>query len=320
MVRRLLLFVVLLVVLSGSTVATGQEEQLEWNRFDWQRFEVAGRPAFVVLPPAKERQSPLPWVFYAPTFDQLLPNERDEGWMIARFLDAGMAIAGIDVGESYGSPDGVAAFDALYEHLVASEWNFDTKASLLARSRGGLMLYNWASENPDRVACIAGIYPVCDLESYPGLEKASAAYGMTPAELAGSLDAFNPIARLQPLAKAKIPIFHIHGDVDEVVPSDANTQVVSDRYGQLGGNMSHTVALGQGHNMWPGFFRCEQLVDFVIEHGHPQEWSDRTKSRSSRRYAMGLAGGLFGLAFGIFAVKRLRRISNGGEAATESER
>jgi hypothetical protein len=28
------------------------------------------------------------------------------------------------------------------------------------------MLYNWAAENPERVAGIAGIYPVCDLRSY----------------------------------------------------------------------------------------------------------------------------------------------------------
>ena len=25
------------------------------------------------------------------------------------------------------------------------------------------------------------------------------------------------------------------------------------------------VAEGQGHNMWPGFFRCQELVDFLID-------------------------------------------------------
>ena len=54
-----------------------------------------------------------------------------------------------------------------------------TKACLLVRSRGGLMLYNWAVEHPSSVACVAGIYPVCNLDTYPGLKNASAAYGMT---------------------------------------------------------------------------------------------------------------------------------------------
>jgi len=64
--------------------------------------------------------------------------------MIGRFLDAGIAIAGVDVGESYGSPTGVATYNSLYEHLTTSNENFAPKACLLARSRGGLMLYNWA--------------------------------------------------------------------------------------------------------------------------------------------------------------------------------
>ena len=41
------------------------------------------------------------------------------------------------------------------------------------------MLYNWAAENPSRVGCIAGIYTVCDLRSYPGLERACGAYGLS---------------------------------------------------------------------------------------------------------------------------------------------
>jgi hypothetical protein len=28
--------------------------------------------------------------------------------------------------------------------------------------------------------------------------------------------------------------------------------------------MQLIVATGQGHNMWTGFFECQELVDFVI--------------------------------------------------------
>ena len=234
-------------------------------KFDWQRFEIHGQPAFMILPAAEKRQSPMPWVMYAPTFDRSLPNEPSEGWMIGRFLDAGIAIAGVDVGESYGSATGVATYNSLYEHLTTSNENFAPKACLLARSRGGLMLYNWAVENLDKVACIAGIYPVCDLRSYPGLAKACGAWGMTEAELTESLAMHNPVDRLKPLADLKVPIFHIHGDVDTTVPLEANSGTVAQRYREFGGTMELVIPIGQGHNMWEGFFHCEALVEFVID-------------------------------------------------------
>ena len=84
------------------------------------------------------------------------------------------------------------------------------------------MLYSWAVENPSSVACIAGIYPACDLSSYPTLGVACKAYEMTAAQLAAKLLEHNPIDRIAPLAKAGVPIFHIHGDEDTAVPFESN--------------------------------------------------------------------------------------------------
>ena len=236
------------------------------EEFERERFEVEGRPAFVILPDKDKpkRDGATPWVFYAPTFKNSLPSDRDEGWMIRRFLDRGIAVAGVDVGESYGSPNGRKAFTALHKHLV-ERYKFDKKASLLARSRGGLMLYCWAVDNPQKVRCIAGIYPVCDLASYPGIAKACGAYGLTADELKEQLDEHNPIPRLGPLANAKVPIFHIHGDKDKVVPLAENSAALVKRYQELGGKAKLEIANGQWHNMWRGFFECQELVDFVIE-------------------------------------------------------
>lgn len=250
---------ILSLVLFPACELNAQEQ-----KFNWHRFEVEGRPAFMILPTADKRHSPMPWVMYAPTFNKSLPNERSEGWMIGHFLDAGIAIAGVDVGESYGSPAGVATYDALYKHLT-TDMEFGPKASLLARSRGGLMLYNWAAENPDKVACVAGIYPVCDLRSYPGLGKACGAYEMTEDQLAASLTKHNPVDRLATLANAKVPIFHIQGDSDGTVPLEKNSGAVAKRYRELGGTMELVVPIGQGHNMWDGFFHCDALVKFVID-------------------------------------------------------
>jgi pimeloyl-ACP methyl ester carboxylesterase len=190
--------------------------------------------------------------------------------MFERFLAAGIAIAGIDVGESYGSPDGRAAFSTLYQNLTVHR-GLARKVCLLARSRGGLMLYNWASENPDRVACVAGIYPVCNLLSYPGVAKACGAYGLNETALAAQIMQHNPIDRLAPLARSRVPLFHIHGDVDELVPLELNSGELARRYRALGGSIELVIPAGQGHNMWEGFFQCKTLVEFVIRH------AERTK-------------------------------------------
>jgi pimeloyl-ACP methyl ester carboxylesterase len=87
---------------------------------------------------------------------------------------------------------------------------------------------------------------------------------MTAEELKAKVTEHNPLDRLAPLAKAGVPLFAIHGDVDKVVPLEANSGEVAKRYRQLGGTMELIVPKNQGHNMWPGFFQCEELVAFVV--------------------------------------------------------
>lgn len=228
-------------------------------------FRVKGDTAFLILPRQVAARSEMPWVWYAPTLPGLPGTE--EKWMFQKFLDAGLAVAGIDVGESYGNPAGRALFTALYEELVQKRGLSKTPC-LLARSRGGLMLYNWAVEHPSSVACVAGIYPVCNLSSYPGIKSACGAYSMTEEQLNAQLSEHNPIDRLEPLAKAHVAIYHIHGDSDTVVPLEENSGELAQRYQQLGGVVTLKVIKGQGHNMWSGWFQCQELVDFVITQAH----------------------------------------------------
>ena len=228
-----------------------------------EEFSVDGCRSFVILPPAARPGGKQRWVWYAPTLPGLPAAE--EAWMFQKFLDAGLAIAGIDVGESFGSPSGRAHFTAFHRHLVGHR-GFSRKPCLLARSRGGLMLYNWAAEHPESVAAIAGIYPVCNLASYPGLAKACGAYDLTGPELAAHLSEHNPTERLSALAKAKVPLLHLHGDKDEIVPLDQNSSLLAERYRQHGGEMRLIIFPGQGHNYWPGWFQSQELVDFVISH------------------------------------------------------
>ncbi len=117
------------------------------------------------------------------------PNA-SHAWMLRQWLAKGIGMAGVDVGESHGSPQGRKVYTALWE-MLTMRYGMSPKACLLPQSRGGLMLYNWAAENPSRVACIAGIYTVCDLRSYPGLEAACGAYGLRASELEARLAEHN---------------------------------------------------------------------------------------------------------------------------------
>ena len=127
------------------------------------------------------------------------------------------------------------------------------------------MLYNWAVENPQKVAGIAALYPVCNLESYPGLKRACGAYKMTEQELKAALTSHNPIDRLEPLAKAQVPLYHLHGDKDKVVPLEKNTAIVESRYKEFGGPMTVIMIKDGGHDMKDHWFKDQGLVDFIIK-------------------------------------------------------
>lgn len=230
-----------------------------------ESFLLNGRHAFLMKPSQPQATDGVkPWIFYAPT----LPAYPDqaESWMHQQFLDAGIAVAGIDVGEGYGTPHAFPHFEALHQHM--RKLGYSDRPALLGRSRGGLWVSSWALKHPKRVAAIGGIYPVYDYTTYPGLNRAAGAYGLSPEELDKQQDELNPVKRAAELAGAKIPIFIIHGTDDKVVPLDRNTAVVEDAYRKSEAASLMTVirASGQGHSFWEGFFHCQELVDFLIDH------------------------------------------------------
>lgn len=228
-------------------------------------FNIDGNVGFVIFPSNVNRAKSTPWVWYAPTLPGLPGTE--EMWMFEQITRAGIAIVGVDVGESYGSPDGRKIFSSFYK-LLTQHLGFNNKAVLLGRSRGGLMTLSWGAENPDKVAAFAGIYPVCNIASYPGIDKASGAFKMSADELTKKISEHNPLDRLGPLARAHVPLFAIHGDIDVLVPIEKNSGEVKKRYDALGGNMQLIIPQGQGHNMWEGFFKSKELIQFIKKNAH----------------------------------------------------
>jgi pimeloyl-ACP methyl ester carboxylesterase len=250
------------VLVAAQPADAVKSEQFGTVRWDFELGEAKG---FVIPATAPADEGSNPWVWYAPTFIGRHPDD-SHTWLAKRLLGAGFAIAGVDVGESFGSPAGTNAYAAFYGR-VRKDFGLNPKPCLLAQSRGGLMLLNWASENPDRVQCIAGIYAVCNLESYPGLEKAAPAYGTDSATLRQELRRFNPIDRLKSLAEADVPLFFIHGDSDKTVPLEANAGELVARYRALGGPARLEVVAGKGHEVCPEFFESQALLEFLIGKG-----------------------------------------------------
>jgi pimeloyl-ACP methyl ester carboxylesterase len=224
---------------------------------------VEGHFGFVIEPTLPAPNGRKPWVWYAPTIGNY-PNKSNI-WLLERLVQNGFWICGIDVGESFGNPSGCEVFSMFYDTLMA-RYHLDSKACLIPQSRGGLMLYNWAVEsgNSLKVSRIAGIYPVCDLLSYPGLSKAASAYGMVPDTFLSHIKEHNPVDRLQSLYEAGIRIFHIHGDNDVVVPINQNSQVIYDRYKALGGDATLIVVHGKGHEEIPEYFQSQEMLNFLL--------------------------------------------------------
>jgi pimeloyl-ACP methyl ester carboxylesterase len=107
---------------------------------------------------------------------------------------------------------------------------------------------------------------VCDLTDWPGIDGAAGAYGLTPEELRKQLSAHNPIERLAPLAAARVPILHLHGDADTVIPLDRHSAELARRYRDLGGRIELVVVPGIGHEEVSAFFESQRLVDFLTKH------------------------------------------------------
>jgi pimeloyl-ACP methyl ester carboxylesterase len=219
----------------------------EWKghrRFD---FELAGRTVTVVAPEKAAEDRPWLWrgEFFGAfaTVDEALLNQ---GWHVVY----------MDCSNTFGSPDTMRRWAELYKTLT-ERYAFSRRPVLLGMSRGGLYVYNWAAAHPELVGLIYGDAPVCDVKSWPGGKgkgKGSPAdwelfehvYGLSESQaVAWKL---NPIDILAPIARARIPIIHVVGDADDIVPVEENTLLLKQRYEALGGHVELIVKPGVGHH------------------------------------------------------------------------
>lgn len=248
----------LLLLFSCFTLSLAAQEVLPRTA---EVFEVEGHKAFLYAAPKPAAGKP--WLWYAPTLGGVSLFGRKMYY--EAFMKAGISIAGYDLGEVRGAPASTAKFTLFYEEMVKR--GYSPKPILLGQSRGGMMTLAWAFRNPDKVRAWVGIYPVCNLASWPlknSKAQTLADFGMPENELVAKLSEFNPVDNLKGLLEKKVPMFVVHGDSDVVVPYELNTGLLKERYEEGGGQISVKVIPGEGHKVGPSFFECQELVDFVL--------------------------------------------------------
>ncbi len=103
---------------------------------------------------------------------------------------------------------------------------------------------------------------LCRLRSsiLSGAPEAFEAFRADGVRLESDLAAHNPMDRLAPLARLKVPLFHIHGDADDVVPLEPNSGELVRRYRALGGPAELLVVAGYGHEEHAVFFERDEVV------------------------------------------------------------
>jgi len=237
----------------------------QWNGYDRYDFKVDDRPAIVVVP--KTAAPGKPWLWRGEFFGAF-PNAD------IALLGAGFHVAYLQDPNQFGSPAAMKHWDAFYAELTG-KYGLAKKAALLGMSRGGLYCYAWATKNPDKVACIYGDAPVCDLKSWPGGKgkgKGSPKDWALAQQVFGFKDEAealawkgSPIDVLGPIAAAKIPILHVFGDSDDVVPPEENTLVLAQRYRALGGDIILMPKSDVGHHPH-GLTDPTPIVNFIRNH------------------------------------------------------
>lgn len=239
-------------------------ELFEWHGFSARKGELAGFRLNIIHPP--EEKPGRPWIWKTEFLDAF-PNADIE------LVRRGFHLVHLEVFDHFGCPQAVAFGDILHA-FVTARFGLATKTALLGMSRGGLWAYNWAAKNPEKVALIYGDNPVCDIKSWPGglgigpgqaesWQKCLAVYGFTE-EQARSW-AGNPVDHLEILARAGVPILHVIGDADEIVPVSENSNRVRDRYLALGGRFEEIVKRGGLHHPH-GLEDPAAIVHFFEQH------------------------------------------------------
>ncbi|MBO9594356.1 MAG: SGNH/GDSL hydrolase family protein [Niabella sp.] len=263
----LLLFAAGICMCKGGAQTITDLKEVTWKGFKRVTFKLDGNEAWYTVPPAPLEGKPWVWRAYFPEWhtdmDSLL-------------LQKGVYIAYMNVSDRFGHASAMNRWDDLYAYLT-TQLHFAPRPALEAVSRGGLYAYGWAKRNPSKVSCIYAEAPVCDFTSWPAgkgkgkgapaeWQKLLKVYGLTEGAALQYTD--QPKDNLEALAAYKVPVVHVIGLQDQIVPAEENTQVLVQNYIRYGGPAT-VIPMTRGKQDLEGHhFPIENvasLADFIFE-------------------------------------------------------
>ncbi|MEP2775105.1 MAG: GDSL-type esterase/lipase family protein [Luteolibacter sp.] len=263
-------------VVGEKPAATEQAAAFPGKKSDFKghdRYDIkTEKGSFAIICPKKAAPGK-PWLWRSLFWEQIKKfHEAD-----LQLVDEGYHIV-LAHGNVHGHPSGNKNIDAAYEY-VTQEHGFAKKCSMASMSRGTLSLFTWAAINPEKVSSIYVDNGVCNVDSWPGgkpvegsgsiASGASASwkgmkevYGFTTDQ--ELLDAeISPIDKLEPLAKAGVPILIVCGSKDPAVPYEENDAIMEERYKELGGEIQ-VIIEDKGHTH--GMDDPTPVLEFIKKH------------------------------------------------------
>ena len=185
-------------------------------------------------------------------------------------LERGFHIVYADVAELYGNQEAVLIWNQFYAYM--QQLGLAKKVVLEGMSRGGVYVYNWAVQNPEKVAAVYADAPVLDLKSWPGgkgkgpgskedWEIFKKDYHLTEGQANNFKN--NPLDNASLIAKGGYPMLHVVGDADEVVPVEENTNPFELKVKAAGGKIAVIHKPKVGHHPH-SLENPTPLVDFIL--------------------------------------------------------
>ena len=186
-------------------------------------------------------------------------------------LERGFHIVYMDVAEMYGNEASILLWNQFYDYM--HNIGMSKKVVLEGMSRGGIYAYNWALQNPNKVAAVYADAPVLDMKSWPGgLGKGPGSkddwtifkndFNITEDQAKNFKN--SPLDNAELIAKGGYPMLHVVGDADEVVPVDENTNPFEVRIKNAGGDITVIHKKGIGHHPH-SLANPTPIVDFILK-------------------------------------------------------
>lgn len=253
--------VCILYVILAMQLGYSQNDKI-FSEYETKEFKFKGQDAKIVIPKIKNSKNL--WVWRARFWGH-------EPQTDIALLEKGFHVVYVDVAGLFGNAKAQRIWNKFYR-LMKKKYKLNPKVVLEGFSRGGLIVYNWAAKNTEKVACIYADAPVCDIKSWPGGLYSGVG---SPNDWVACLKVYGlnntsvldfegiPINNSIKIAKANIPVIHVYGESDKVVPHVENTELLAKKFRTAGGTIKLIGKPGVGHH--PHSLEDPQpIVDFIL--------------------------------------------------------